>query len=43
MLLFSYEGVRGMDKFTISSIGAVHNERKKPEDDYWVVSLYKGG
>ena len=24
-----------MNKFTISSIGAVHNERKTPEDDYW--------
>ncbi|TQR05805.1 tRNA (N6-threonylcarbamoyladenosine(37)-N6)-methyltransferase TrmO [Psychrobacillus soli] len=24
-----------MDKFTISSIGTVYNERKTPEDDYW--------
>lgn len=35
MLLFSYEGVKEMDKFTIRSIGAVYNEQKTPEDDYW--------
>ncbi|MFJ8065655.1 tRNA (N6-threonylcarbamoyladenosine(37)-N6)-methyltransferase TrmO [Psychrobacillus sp. NPDC096426] len=35
MLLFSYKGVGNVNKYTISSIGVVQNERKTPEDDYW--------